>query len=83
MLRLLDEFGDREDVLSALSGNMMTFMWSGSLVPYFEQYGTPLRTLLNHHRPSVVASARRQIEAKERVVRHERSRDDEHEFGIF
>ena len=59
MRRLLDDFGDRKDVLDALSGNMMTFIWSGSLVPYFEQYAAPLRTLLDHHRPSVAASARR------------------------
>ena len=56
MRRLLDDFGDRNDVLDALAGNMMTFSWWGSLVPYFEQYAVPLRALVDHHRPSVAAS---------------------------
>ncbi len=61
VLDLLDEFGDRQDVLLALSGNMMTFFCSGSMVPYHEQYKTPLQTLLGHHRPSVAAWARSQL----------------------
>ena len=83
VFRLLDDFGDRKDVLDALTGNMMTFSWWGSLVHYFEQYAAPLRTLLDHHRPSVAASARRQLVAKQQAVRKEQSRDDEQEFGIF
>ena len=83
VLDLLDEFGDRQDVLSALSGNMMTFFCSGSMVPYHEQYKTPLQNLLGHHRPSVAAWARSQLEAQERFVRSEKSRDDEQKFGIY
>jgi hypothetical protein len=83
VLRLLDDFGDRAAVLEALGANIMTFMWRGSRVPYFEQYATPLKTLLKHHRPSVTAWARRQLVAQQQSVRHEQARDDEQEFGIF
>jgi hypothetical protein len=83
VLSLLDDFGDRQDVQSALSGNMMSFFWSGSLVPYFEQYVEPLKALLNHHRPSVVAWARQQLEAQKHDIRDARLRDDEREFGVY
>jgi len=83
VIRLLDDFGDRKDVLDALAANMMTFIWSGSLVPYFEQYKAPLEALLKHHRPSVVAWARRQLDAQRQAVAKEQSRDAEQEFGIF
>jgi len=83
VLWLLDDFGDRKNVLDALSANMMTFIWSGSLAPYFEQYNAPLQMLLKHHRPSVGAWARRQLDAQRQAVRHEQSRDAEQEFGIF
>jgi hypothetical protein len=83
VLDLLDEFGDRQNVLSALSDNMMTFLCSGSMVPYHEQYKKPLQSLLSHHRPSVVAWARGQLEAQEKFVRSEQSRDEEQEFSIY
>jgi|SRR5271165_2514801 len=83
VLQLLDEFGDRQDVLSALAGNMMTFFCSGSMVPYHEQYRKPLQSLLSHHRPSVVAWARSQLETQEQFVRSEQSRDEEQKFGIY
>lgn len=83
VLQLLDDFGDRQDVLSALTGNMMSFSWQGSLVPYYEQYVEPLRALVNHHRPSVVAWAKRQLEAQAHYIRQEQSRDDEREFGVY
>jgi hypothetical protein len=83
LLDLLDEFGDRQNVLSALSDNMMTFLCSGSMVPYHEQYKKPLQSLLSHHRPSVVAWARSQLEAQEQFVRSEQSRDEEQKLGIY
>jgi len=46
--RLLDEFGDREDVLRALVSNMHTFGWSGSRANYYALYEKPLESLGNH-----------------------------------
>ena len=48
MERLLDEFGDRTDTLRALTRNMHTFGWSGSLTEYFALYDMPLRAIENH-----------------------------------
>jgi transcriptional regulator with XRE-family HTH domain len=48
MKRLLDEFGDREDVLRALTRNMCTFGWTGSRATYFALYSGPLRELQSH-----------------------------------
>lgn len=47
-LRLIDEFGEREDVRSALVANMHTFGWSGSVSTYYALYVQPLKSLLQH-----------------------------------
>jgi hypothetical protein len=83
VVHLLDDFGDREEVRNALGANIMTFMWHGSRVPYFEQYAAPLETLVKHHRPAVAAWARRQLAAQRQLARQEQTREDEHAFGIF
>jgi DNA-binding transcriptional regulator YiaG len=46
--RLLNEFGDRSDVLGQLSANMHTYSWSGSRTTYFVMYDAPLRSLATH-----------------------------------
>ena len=53
MIRLLDEFGDREGVLEAVLDNMHTFTWAGSLASGFALYEEPLRTLRDHPKPKV------------------------------
>ncbi len=68
--RLLDEFGDRADVLRAFDRNMNSFGWMGSRSNYYALYDEPLRDLENHPIGAVrrwAAKARnifsRQIEA--------------------
>ncbi|WP_315806360.1 MULTISPECIES: type II TA system antitoxin MqsA family protein [unclassified Bradyrhizobium] len=46
--RLLDEFGEREDVLRYLVQNMHSFGWTGSLTTYFALYEEPLQSLFEH-----------------------------------
>jgi DNA-binding transcriptional regulator YiaG len=46
--RLLDDFGEREDVLKRLVSNMHTFGWTGSRTTYYALYEAPLRSLENH-----------------------------------
>ena len=53
MIRLLDEFGEREGVLQALQGNMYTFSCWGSLASRFALYEEPLRALRDHPKPKV------------------------------
>ena len=52
-VRLLDEFGDREDVLEAIGRNVHTFGWTGSITTYFALYEEPLSTLCDHPRHQV------------------------------
>jgi transcriptional regulator with XRE-family HTH domain len=47
-IRLLNEFGDRDSVLTALTRNMHTFGWSGSREGYFALFDRPLRELESH-----------------------------------
>jgi hypothetical protein len=48
VMRLLNEFGDRDDVRRYLVQNMHTFGWSGSLTTYYARYEQPLRSLSEH-----------------------------------
>ncbi|YCI06427.1 type II toxin-antitoxin system MqsA family antitoxin (plasmid) [Ensifer sp. D2-11] len=48
MVRLLEEFGDRPDVLKALDRNMGTFGWTGSTADYYALFDGPLGTLSSH-----------------------------------
>lgn len=48
VVRLLNEFGDRDDVRRYLIQNMHTFGWSGSVATYYALYEQPLRSLLEH-----------------------------------
>ncbi|MGH8531608.1 MAG: hypothetical protein ACREV1_02495 [Gammaproteobacteria bacterium] len=79
---LLDEFGDNEHVLSALSANMGSFGWTGSVVPYHKKEVAALEPLLHHERPSVMAWANRRIGYLKKSIEGETIRDAEGEFGI-
>lgn len=57
--RLLDEFGDREDVLRTLERNLNTFGWMGSRSNYYALYEEPLRNLENHPSGAVRRWAKR------------------------
>jgi hypothetical protein len=68
--RLLDEFGDRDDVLQALISNIHSFGWSGSRTHYYALYEKPLASLEKHP----TAAVRRW--AKKTLVSMSRSRED-------
>ena len=53
MSRLLDEFGDRDDVRDAVETNAYNFGWTGSMASYFVQYEAPLHDLAQHPRREV------------------------------
>ena len=48
MRRLIDEFGNREDVREEISANIHTFGWSGSTTEYYEMFYEPMAGLTNH-----------------------------------
>lgn len=58
MARLLDEFGEREDVQLAIEHNIHMFGWVGSRATYYEQYEKPLMGLSGHSKPAVQRWAR-------------------------
>lgn len=53
VVRLLDEFGDRNDVLQAFACKMENFGWIGPLSNYYGLYREPLRTLRDHPKRQV------------------------------
>jgi DNA-binding transcriptional regulator YiaG len=75
--RLIDEFGDREDVLRAITGNMHTFGWSGSREPYFAMYLDPFRGLASHPIGAVRRWAARTIVQLESAMSAARDEEDE------
>ena len=77
MSRLLDEFGNRVDVLSAVSRNMYSFGWSGSLAKYFALYDVPLSHLETHHIGSVRRWAKKTRLQFRLAAEDARNEDDE------
>ena len=49
MARLLEEFGDHEDVLDAVGGNIRSYFGWGSPADYYMLYKTPLSKLRDEH----------------------------------
>ena len=61
LLRLLVEFGDRDDVDQAIKENIEALGWVGSMTSRYAQFETPLRALDSHENPRVRDWARRML----------------------
>ena len=77
LLRLLDDFGDRDDLLDAMVVRMHSFGWWGSLTSYFALYEPPLRALLEHPKGKVRRWARRTLRGLSESIKAARDQDDE------
>ena len=77
VIRLFDEFGDRDGVLQAVSLNMGNFGWSGSVTNYFTLYLEPLRTLHNHPKWQVRRWAKAMLRHLDTRIEHARNEDEE------
>jgi hypothetical protein len=75
--RLLDEFGDRPDVLKKLVQNMHTFGWTGSRTTYYALYDEPLRSLENHPIGAVRRWAKTMLFHMNAEIQSAKSEDDE------
>lgn len=75
ILKLLDEFGSQEEVLSVLEGNMNSFSWTGSVIPLYRQKIMAFEQLLNHPRAEVVEWAERGIQRADREIAYETKRE--------
>ena len=77
MIRLIDEFGDRRDVLSAIERNIRSFSWAGSLTTYYELYEKPLGTLRDHPKTDVRRWAVKMLRRLAVEIENARSDDEE------
>jgi hypothetical protein len=78
---LVDEFGDSVEMLDALGASLQTFIWAGSLVPFYERQITVVSPLLTHHRETVRAWARRIVDGARESRDREAQRDEEQKLG--
>ena len=79
MARLLDEFGERSDVLQAVGRNIGSFSWWGSMVSYYAPYKGPLSKLVQHQKPQVNGWARSMLRQLDAMVEAARNEDEERE----
>ena len=79
MARLLDEFGDREDVRQAVALNMHNFGWWGSVRTYYALYQEPLSALCDHPKPKVRRWAKSLLQQLGTEVENARNEDEERE----
>ena len=77
MKRLLDEFGDRDEVLRTLDRNLNTFGWMGSRSNYYALYEEPLRSLEHHPIGGVRRWAKRVWHGFSREIESVRNEDEE------
>ena len=82
-IALLENFGDLDGIGGALSANLGTRGWVGSLVPYLEADKAALAPLLQHDNNYVSSWVRKHISYLEKSIAFESSRDEEHKFGIY
>lgn len=75
MLKLLDLFGNDEEVLSNLSCNMGSFAWTGSVIPLFQTQLAALHELENHKHYTVIRWAKELIEYTEQTIKKETDRE--------
>lgn len=80
---LLENFGDDIRVKDALSANMNTRGWSGSLVPYLESDKAALSPLLPHESSLVRGWVKEHIIEIDQRIAYEYTRDQERDLGMY
>ena len=79
--RLLDEFGQEEEVLKGLEESIETFTWSGPLEIYFARYKEPMQGIREHEKEAVRRWARKMLDYIDNIVNQ--IRKDYEEKGIM
>ncbi len=80
---LLDEFGNNMDMLNALSANMYSFGWSGSVVPLYRKILAAIEPLLQHQHMTVQKWAEDNVEELNKQIEAENQSDQETTWGIY
>lgn len=81
VMELIDRYGEIPSLLDALSSNMGTFAYTGSVLPLYESHINMLKTLLSHPKERVREWATMMMAGYEKTM--ERERDFEEEQGFF
>ena len=76
-LRIIDQYGNIEEVLNNLSANMGTYSWTGSIVPYLESQKELFQQLVNHNTEQVREWAKSHIDYLNKNIETEKNRDEE------
>lgn len=76
-IRLLNEFGDVENVISNFSANMGTYSWTGSIVPLLESKKEVFKFLVNHKLENVRNWAQIRLSYIDKEIENEKNRDQE------
>jgi len=82
-IALLEYFGDDERVARALSDNLATGGWTGSLVPYLKADKAALSPLIEHKNSNVTRWVKGHISRIEKHIEYASTRDDEKRLGIY
>ena len=77
MGRLIDEFGEDEDMLAAIESNIRSYTWVGSLIGYYQQYVGPIGALASHRRPTVRGWAERMTRELQACIKQAHDEDAE------
>ncbi|MDA8089210.1 MAG: hypothetical protein M0Z61_03145 [Nitrospiraceae bacterium] len=80
---ILDKFGQDENILKAISANMGSFSWTGSLVPYYQMQLELMEALREHTIDQVREWALKGISLYKEQIKQESARDAERDFGIL
>ena len=81
-LRLLDEFGDLDEVRSSISSNIFSFSSMGSRIPYYERRIALLEELLEHDFRDVRQWASEEISRYEKTIEQERQEEQERNLRL-
>lgn len=77
--RLLDEFGDREDVRDAIDRNVNSFGWLGSETTHYARHEHPFAELTQHPLPAVSRWAKSMLRRLRASRERARNEDEERE----
>lgn len=80
---MIDEFGEDEEFLDNTFGNLNTFVWTGSIVPYYEAVRAMMVEMERHPLPSVRKWSQTNISWLDRQIEEEKKKEQEREFGIY
>lgn len=82
-IRLLEAYGEDEEVVSLLSGNVDTRSWSGSLVPHLDKELMALDKLAQSAKRGVLEWVGQRRSYLVGLRNHENKRNEESEWGIY